>query len=75
MSRGRIGVIECGEKTYAVHGHLRDAVDFLWLWQTRSFQDCRCDVGAMSELTSETAFVLDAFGPANDHWITNATEM
>src|ERR1041384_3464888 len=58
-----------------MHRHLCDAVDFLWLRQSGSFQDSWCDVRAVSELVTQSAFVLDALWPANDHRVTNAAEM
>jgi hypothetical protein len=37
VPRRRFGIVERVEKTHAVHWHLCDAVDFLWLWQTGGF--------------------------------------
>src|SRR5438045_7498364 len=58
-----------------MHRHLSDAVHFLRLWQTDSFQDSWRNVGAMSELAAHSAFVLDAFRPANHHRVADAAEM
>src|SRR6266404_9878790 len=58
-----------------MHRHLCNTVDFLWLRQASSFQDGGYDVGTVSELAAQAAFVLDAFWPANDHWVADAAEM
>src|SRR5437870_1367961 len=58
-----------------MHWHLADTVDFLRLRQAGSFQNCRSDVRAVSELAAQTAFVLNAFWPADDHWVANAPEV
>src|SRR5439155_25228705 len=58
-----------------MHRHLCDPVHLLWLRQTSGFQNGRRDVGTVSELVAQTAFVLNALGPGNDHWVTNAAEM
>src|SRR5207247_1150359 len=75
VPRGSFGIIERGKKTCAVHRHLRDAIDFLRLRHANSFQNGWCNVSTMSELTAQAAFVLNAFWPGNDHWVTNAAEM
>src|SRR5215472_1814551 len=58
-----------------MHRHLCDAVDFLWLWQACGFQDSWSDVSAVSELAAQSAFVLNALLPANDHRVTNTAEV
>src|SRR6266567_2775513 len=58
-----------------MHRHLCDPVNFLRLRHTGDFQNGWCDVGTMSELAAQAAFLLDAFWPRNDHWVTNAAEM
>src|SRR6059058_884026 len=63
VSRWRFGIIERRKKTYAMHRHLCDAVNFLRLRQAGGFQNGWRDVGTVSELAAQTAFLLNAFGP------------
>src|SRR5207249_629105 len=45
------------------------------LWNARGFKDCRRDVDAMRELATNAAFLLDAFGPGDDHRIANTAQV
>src|SRR4029434_6293843 len=67
MSRRRFGVVEGKYKTHALHGRLRDTIDFLRLRKARDLEDSGCDVNDVRELAADAAFVLDAFGPGADH--------
>ena len=58
-----------------MHGDLGNAVNVLRLWNARGFKDCRRDVDAMRELAANAAFLLDAFGPGDDHRIANTAQV
>src|SRR4029077_19840137 len=66
--------IEGEKKTHAMHRHLRDTIDLLWLRQAGSFENSRCDICAMSELAAHTAFVLNTLWPRDHHGVTNAAQ-
>src|SRR6476469_10056140 len=57
-----------------MHRHLSDTVDLRWFGQPSRFENSRCDISTVSELTAHTSFVFNAFWPGDHHWITNAAQ-
>ena len=69
-----VDVVEGIQETRAVHGFLRDAVDYLGLRDSRCFEDGRTHVDAVRELRTQ-ASLLDPVWPRDAHGVSRSPQV